>query len=164
MSPHSTRNTMSSRTITIVSSGRSTELDYNGNLLVSIPTSLLFMSLWCFEADLYHLSVHSGSLLSGLRMHDTQLSSNPKLPLEEDRESGIGSTLDLSSSFEGYNQHTNHHHSKPSLQLQANRLPKEQGTRAARTGDTHSFLELAVPLTVLKDKYRQQKLNHVLIR
>ncbi|XP_026214253.1 sodium-dependent phosphate transport protein 2A [Anabas testudineus] len=97
---------MSSRTITIVSSGRSTELDYNG-----------------------------------LRMHDTQLSSNPKLPLEEDRESGIGSTLDLSSSFEGYNQHTNHHHSKPSLQLQANRLPKEQDSPHQTTAVTSSKIK-----------------------
>uniref|UniRef100_A0A3B4WM07 Sodium-dependent phosphate transport protein 2A n=1 Tax=Seriola lalandi dorsalis TaxID=1841481 RepID=A0A3B4WM07_SERLL len=53
---------MCSRSITILSSGRSTCLDHNG-----------------------------------MRMHG-------KLPLEEDRESGIGSTLDLSSS---YNQHTN---------------------------------------------------------
>ncbi|KAF3693845.1 Sodium-dependent phosphate transport protein 2A [Channa argus] len=81
---------MSSRSITIVSSGRSTELDYNG-----------------------------------LRMHDTQLPSQPKLPLDEDRESGIGSTLDLTSSFEGYNQHTNHHFNKPSLG-EAGRLPEEK--------------------------------------
>uniref|UniRef100_A0A3Q3JKD1 Sodium-dependent phosphate transport protein 2A n=1 Tax=Monopterus albus TaxID=43700 RepID=A0A3Q3JKD1_MONAL len=76
---------MSSRPITIVSSGRSTELDYNG-----------------------------------LMMHGTQLPSQAKLLLEEDRESGIGSTLDLSSSFEGYNQHTNQHSSKPSLREAGN--------------------------------------------
>lgn len=151
MSPHSIQNTMSSRTITIVSSGRSTELDYNGNLLVSIPITLLFMSLRCFKADLYLLGVYSCSLFSGLRMHDTQLSSNPKLPLEEDRESGIGSTLDLSSSFERYNQHTNHHCNKPSLG-EADRPPREKGTRVASRGDTHSSLELAVALTALKGK------------
>ncbi|KAM3867208.1 regulator of G-protein signaling 14-like [Diretmus argenteus] len=59
--------TMSSRSITIVSSGGS-PVDYNGVRI---------------------------------------LSSQPKLLLEEDRESGIGSTLDPISSFEGYNQHTN---------------------------------------------------------
>ncbi|XP_034739251.1 sodium-dependent phosphate transport protein 2A [Etheostoma cragini] len=71
---------MSSRSITIVSSGRSTGLHYNG-----------------------------------LRMHGTQLSSQPKLLQEEDRESGMGSSLDLSSSFEGYSQHNNPHLSKPSF-------------------------------------------------
>uniref|UniRef100_A0A3B4THY9 Sodium-dependent phosphate transport protein 2A n=1 Tax=Seriola dumerili TaxID=41447 RepID=A0A3B4THY9_SERDU len=68
------------------------------------------MSLKCFGADLPHLSVYSSSLLSGMRMHG-------KLPLEEDRESGIGSTLDLSSS---YNQHTSQHANKPSIR-EANR-------------------------------------------
>lgn len=62
-------------------------------------------------------------LLSGLRMHGTQ----PKPLLEEDRESGIGSTLDLSSGFEGYRQHTNHQSDTPSLG-EADRLPKEKGT------------------------------------
>ncbi|XP_035863354.1 sodium-dependent phosphate transport protein 2A isoform X1 [Sander lucioperca] len=81
---------MSSRSITIVSYGRSTGLRYNG-----------------------------------LRMHGTQLSSQPKLLQEEDRESGMGSSLDLSSSFEGYSQHTNHPFSKPSLR-EADRLPKEK--------------------------------------
>ncbi|XP_044220633.1 sodium-dependent phosphate transport protein 2A-like [Thunnus albacares] len=82
---------MSSRSITIVSSGRSTGLDYNG-----------------------------------LRMHGAQLSSQPKFLLEDDRESGIGSTLDLTSSFEGNHQHTNHHSNKPSLR-EADRHPKEKG-------------------------------------
>uniref|UniRef100_A0A8C9YIR0 Sodium-dependent phosphate transport protein 2A n=1 Tax=Sander lucioperca TaxID=283035 RepID=A0A8C9YIR0_SANLU len=61
-------------------------------------------------------------------MHGTQLSSQPKLLQEEDRESGMGSSLDLSSSFEGYSQHTNHPFSKPSLR-EADRLPKEKGKR-----------------------------------
>ncbi|XP_078117593.1 sodium-dependent phosphate transport protein 2A [Sander vitreus] len=81
---------MSSRSITIVSYGRSTGLHYNG-----------------------------------LRMHGTQLSSQPKLLQEEDRESGMGSSLDLSSSFEGYSQHTNHPYGKPSLR-EADRLPEEK--------------------------------------
>ncbi|KAM7389679.1 hypothetical protein PAMP_023642 [Pampus punctatissimus] len=59
-------------------------------------------------------------------MHGAQLSSQPKFLLEDDRESGIGSTLDLVSSFEGYHQHTNHHSNKPSLS-EAERLPKEEG-------------------------------------
>ncbi|KAE8286009.1 Sodium-dependent phosphate transport protein 2A [Larimichthys crocea] len=82
---------MSSRSITIVSSGRSPALDH-----------------------------------SGLRMHDTELPSQPKLPLEDDRESGIGSTLDLSVNFEGYNRHTNQHSNTPSLR-EADRLPEEKG-------------------------------------
>ncbi|XP_035525823.1 sodium-dependent phosphate transport protein 2A [Morone saxatilis] len=88
---------MSSRSITIVSSGRSTGLAY-----------------------------------SGLRMHITQLSSQPKLPLEEDRESGLGSTLDLSSSFEGYDRHTNHRFNTPSLR-EADRLPKEKDSSPQTT-------------------------------
>ena len=71
-------------------------------------------------------------LLSGLRMHGTQ----PKPLLEEDRESGIGSTLDLSSSFEGCRQHTNHQSNAPSLR-EAHRLPEEKGTRVAWGGEQH---------------------------
>nr|XP_019934354.1 PREDICTED: sodium-dependent phosphate transport protein 2A-like [Paralichthys olivaceus] len=78
---------MSSRSITIVTSGRSTGL------------------------------VHDE-----MRLHGTRLSSQPKLLLEEDRESGIGSTLDLSGALEGCNQHTSHHSNKPS-HSQADRLP-----------------------------------------
>ncbi|XP_077958332.1 sodium-dependent phosphate transport protein 2A isoform X1 [Gasterosteus aculeatus] len=59
---------MSSRSIAIVSSGRSTGLPDNG----------------------------------GMMMHGTPFSSQPKPPQEEDRESGIGSNLDLRS-FEGQN-------------------------------------------------------------
>ncbi len=59
-------------------------------------------------------------------MHGTQ----PKILLEEDRESGIGSTLDLSSSHEGNKQHTNHLSNTPSLG-EADRLPKERGIRVA---------------------------------
>ncbi|XP_045887408.1 sodium-dependent phosphate transport protein 2A [Micropterus dolomieu] len=88
---------MSSRPITIVSSRRSTGLDYDG-----------------------------------LRIHSTQLSSQAKLPLEEDRESGIGSTLDISSSIEGNNQHTNHHSSTTSLR-EADRLPKEKDSSPQAT-------------------------------
>ncbi|TKS72421.1 Sodium-dependent phosphate transport protein 2A [Collichthys lucidus] len=90
VSGKSIQSTMSSRSITIVSSGRSPALDH-----------------------------------SGLRMHDTELSSQPKLPLEDDRESGIGSTLDLSGNFEGYNRHTNQHSNTPSLR-EADGLPEEK--------------------------------------
>ncbi|XP_031713880.1 sodium-dependent phosphate transport protein 2A-like [Anarrhichthys ocellatus] len=89
---------MSSRSITIVSSGRSTGLHYNG----------------------------------GMRMHGTRLSSQPKLPQEEDRESGIGSTLDLCSSFEGHNPHTNHHSSKPAFR-ETDRLPKQKDSSPQTT-------------------------------
>uniref|UniRef100_UPI0037E876D7 sodium-dependent phosphate transport protein 2A-like n=1 Tax=Semicossyphus pulcher TaxID=241346 RepID=UPI0037E876D7 len=81
---------MSSRSITIVSSRRSTGPDYNG-----------------------------------MKMHGAQLPSKPKLLLEEDRESGIGSTLDLSSSIEGYNRHTNHRSGSPSPG-EAGGLPTEK--------------------------------------
>ncbi|XP_059202488.1 sodium-dependent phosphate transport protein 2A [Centropristis striata] len=81
---------MSSRPITIVSSGRSKGLN-----------------------------------CSDVRLPGTQLSSQLKLHQEEDGESGIGSTLDLSSCFDCNNQHTNHRSSKPSLRG-ADRLPKEK--------------------------------------
>ncbi|XP_054453204.1 sodium-dependent phosphate transport protein 2A-like [Anoplopoma fimbria] len=90
---------MSSRPITIVSSGRSTGIHYNG----------------------------------GLRMHGTQLSSQPKLPQEEDRESGIGSTLDLSSSFEGHNQNTNQPPSKTAIR-ETDKLPKQKDSSPQTTG------------------------------
>uniref|UniRef100_A0A3Q1ESH8 Sodium-dependent phosphate transport protein 2A n=1 Tax=Acanthochromis polyacanthus TaxID=80966 RepID=A0A3Q1ESH8_9TELE len=66
------------------------------------------MPLKCLKGDLCHLNGHCCSLLSGRRMDAPQLSSQPKLPLEEDRESGIGSTLDLSRNSESCSQHTNH--------------------------------------------------------
>ncbi|XP_044061378.1 sodium-dependent phosphate transport protein 2A isoform X4 [Siniperca chuatsi] len=69
---------------------------------------------------------------NGLRMHGTQFSSQPKLQLEEDRESGIGSTLDISSGFEGYSQHTNHHSNTPSLR-EADRFPKERDSSPQTT-------------------------------
>ncbi|XP_056239549.1 sodium-dependent phosphate transport protein 2A [Seriola aureovittata] len=94
------QSTMSSRSITIVSSGRSTCLDHNG-----------------------------------MRMHG-------KLPLEEDRESGIGSTLDLSSS---YNQHTSQHANKPSIR-EANSLPTEKDCSPQTT-------------TVTPNKIRQLLIN-----
>lgn len=72
VSPHSIQNTMSSRAITIVSSGRSTELDYNGNVLVLIPVTLLFMSLRCFKYDLYFLGAFSFFVI---RVEDAQRSA-----------------------------------------------------------------------------------------
>ncbi|KAI3351804.1 hypothetical protein L3Q82_020638, partial [Scortum barcoo] len=88
---------MTSRSITIVSSGRSTGIDCNG-----------------------------------LRTQGTPLSSQPKLPLEEDRESGIGSTLDLSSSTEGFHLRANHPGNTPSLR-EEDRLPKEEDSSAQTT-------------------------------
>uniref|UniRef100_A0A3Q1FMD5 Sodium-dependent phosphate transport protein 2A n=1 Tax=Acanthochromis polyacanthus TaxID=80966 RepID=A0A3Q1FMD5_9TELE len=73
------------------------------------------MPLKCLKGDLCHLNGHCCSLLSGRRMDAPQLSSQPKLPLEEDRESGIGSTLDLSRNSESCSQHTNHSFNRPSL-------------------------------------------------
>lgn len=140
---------MSSRSITIVSSGRSPALDHSGNSLVLIPIILFCLSLNSFKADLDQLRVHFCSLL-GLRMHDTELPSQPKLPLEDDRESGIGSTLDLSVNFEGYNRHTNQHSNTPSLR-EADRLPEEKGTRVAWRGEAYIYLlGLAAGLIYLK--------------
>ncbi|XP_071314378.1 sodium-dependent phosphate transport protein 2A [Trachinotus anak] len=101
---------MSSRSITIVSSGRRAGLDHQGT-----------------------------------RMHGTPILSHHKLPLEEDRESGIGSTLDLSSSFEGYNQNTNHHTNKSSLR-EADGLPIENDCSPQTT-------------TVTPNKIRQLLIN-----
>ncbi|XP_047441255.1 sodium-dependent phosphate transport protein 2A [Mugil cephalus] len=81
---------MSSRPITIVSSGRTTGTDCSGG-----------------------------------RTDVAQLPSQPKLPLEEDRESGLGSTLDLANSVEGYSQHINHLSDKPSLE-ETERLPGDE--------------------------------------
>ncbi|XP_041846266.1 sodium-dependent phosphate transport protein 2A-like [Melanotaenia boesemani] len=67
-------------------------------------------------------------------MPSAQLSSQPKLLLEEDRESGIGSTLDLTSSSESPSQHTNHHFSTPSVK-DSGRLPRKKAdnsTQASR--------------------------------
>uniref|UniRef100_A0A665U4F0 Sodium-dependent phosphate transport protein 2A n=1 Tax=Echeneis naucrates TaxID=173247 RepID=A0A665U4F0_ECHNA len=76
-------------------------------------------SLWFFP----HMSVRSLFffclffliLLSGMGIPGTLFSSQVKLPSDEDRESGIGSTLDLSSNLEGYKQQTNDQPSKPSV-------------------------------------------------
>ncbi|KAJ0002498.1 hypothetical protein NQD34_007647 [Periophthalmus magnuspinnatus] len=54
------------------------------------------------------------------------LKLQPKLSSEEDRESGIGSTLDLASSFESYRPHTNHLFSTVSVTA-ADRRPQETG-------------------------------------
>uniref|UniRef100_A0A672ZHV2 Sodium-dependent phosphate transport protein 2A n=1 Tax=Sphaeramia orbicularis TaxID=375764 RepID=A0A672ZHV2_9TELE len=71
------------------------------------------------------MSSRSITIVSSGRSTDDRLRMEPKLSLEEeDRESGIGSTLDLTSSSEGYNRHTNHLSSKPSIR-EADRLPKE---------------------------------------
>uniref|UniRef100_A0A3B4YZH9 Sodium-dependent phosphate transport protein 2A n=1 Tax=Stegastes partitus TaxID=144197 RepID=A0A3B4YZH9_9TELE len=85
------------------------------------------MPLKRLKGDLRILNGLCCSLLSGRRMHAPRLSSQPKLPLEEeDRESGIGSTLDLSSSSsERCSQHTNHRLNKPSLN-QAETTPREK--------------------------------------
>lgn len=81
------------------------------------------------------------SWFSVSKMDGTRLSSQPKLLLEEDRESGIGSTLDLSSSFEDYNQHTNHQSNACSHRA-ADRLPQEKGTRVTWGIKSHIHLLL----------------------
>lgn len=81
------------------------------------------------------------SCLSVSRVDGTRLSSQPKLLLEEDRESGIGSTLDLSSSFDDYNQHTDHQSNACSHRA-ADRLPEEKGTRVTWGIKSHIHLSL----------------------
>lgn len=84
---------------------------------------------------------------NGVRMQGTQLSSKPKLLQEEDRESGIGSSLDLSSgTLESYNQHTSHSSSSPSLG-QAGTFPTE---RVITNRTRHVLLNLSkVPLAFI---------------
>ncbi|XP_047196433.1 sodium-dependent phosphate transport protein 2A [Hippoglossus stenolepis] len=69
----------------------------------------------------------TGLVHKEMRLPGTRLSSQPKLLLEEDREAGLHSTLDLSGALEGCNQHTDHHSNKPSLP-QADTLPLETAT------------------------------------
>ncbi|CAB1421145.1 unnamed protein product [Pleuronectes platessa] len=68
----------------------------------------------------------TGLVHQEMRLPCARLFSQPKLPLVEDRESGLRSTLDLSSTLEGCNQHTDHHSNKPSPP-QADTLPAEKG-------------------------------------
>ncbi|KAM9849768.1 sodium-dependent phosphate transport protein 2A-like [Aulostomus maculatus] len=67
-------------------------------------------------------------MLSGLRLHGAQFSLQPKFPPEDDRESGIGSTLDLVCTFEGCYQNTNQHLNKSALR-EEDRPPRDNGTR-----------------------------------
>uniref|UniRef100_A0A672IPL7 Sodium-dependent phosphate transport protein 2A n=1 Tax=Salarias fasciatus TaxID=181472 RepID=A0A672IPL7_SALFA len=57
----------------------------------------------------------------------TRLSSKPEPSLEDDGESGIGSTLDLSRSFERNRQHTNQRSDEPPP-AEAGAPPRETGT------------------------------------
>lgn len=77
------------------------------------------------------LRVCSPSLSSGLKVKGTQPSFQPRvLQEEEDRESGIGSTLDLSGSFENDNRRTNHR-SSTLPHWEAGGHPEGKGTGAA---------------------------------
>ncbi|KAM6999730.1 sodium-dependent phosphate transport protein 2A [Tautogolabrus adspersus] len=76
---------------------------------------------------------------NAVRAQGTQLSSKPKRLLEEDRESGIGSTLDLTSRLEGYNQHINHHSSSPSLE-EAGTAPIEKDSSPQTSDKTKQLL------------------------
>lgn len=66
-------------------------------------------------------------------MHGTPFSSQPKPPQEEDRESGIGSNLDLRS-FEGQNLP-----SQPAFR-ETERRPKQEGTTAALRGENFALV------------------------
>ncbi|KAF7668459.1 hypothetical protein LDENG_00012050 [Lucifuga dentata] len=100
---------MSSRSIVIVSCGRSSVLNYNG-----------------------------------VRILGAQLSSQPSLlQEEEDRESGIGSTLDLTSSFEGNKHRSNHQPIKPAP-TETDRLPKETENSAVKL---HNIKDLFINLS-----------------
>uniref|UniRef100_A0A087XK59 Sodium-dependent phosphate transport protein 2A n=2 Tax=Poecilia formosa TaxID=48698 RepID=A0A087XK59_POEFO len=77
-------------------------------------------------------------------MHAAQLSSLPKLSLEEDRESGIGSTLDLTGSSECYNE-------------RPNRLPT---VLSINTGSEHREKENSPHTTALSPgKIKQRLIN-----
>uniref|UniRef100_A0A667ZZZ4 Sodium-dependent phosphate transport protein 2A n=1 Tax=Myripristis murdjan TaxID=586833 RepID=A0A667ZZZ4_9TELE len=84
---------------------------------------------WCFF------------VLSEARLHSGLLPSQPKLPLEDDRESGIGSTLDLISSFESYNNQTNQTLSNKSAPVEADCSPHTSA------GNPHKIKELFLNLS-----------------
>ncbi|XP_007548376.2 sodium-dependent phosphate transport protein 2A [Poecilia formosa] len=87
---------------------------------------------------------HRRCLTPGLNMHAAQLSSLPKLSLEEDRESGIGSTLDLTGSSECYNE-------------RPNRLPT---VLSINTGSEHREKENSPHTTALSPgKIKQRLIN-----
>lgn len=67
-------------------------------------------------------------------------SRHPKLRLDEDTESGIGSTLDLTSSSKGDGKHTNQPFGSPSFRA-ADRLPRENGTRWSSIGVSYFHLK-----------------------
>lgn len=72
------RSTMSSRSITVVTSGRSTGLVYNGNLLVSVIIllfSFFFKCVWNVSKVIFHTWVGTLFLLCYQRWECTALSS-----------------------------------------------------------------------------------------
>ncbi|KAM9740511.1 sodium-dependent phosphate transport protein 2A [Menidia menidia] len=80
-------------------------------------------------------------------MHADRLSSQPKLQLEDDRESGIGSTLDLTSGFEGHGVHTNQHADTPSPKA-ADRIPGEtDNPPQTAAGSPHSIKQILVNIS-----------------
>ncbi|XP_029917465.1 sodium-dependent phosphate transport protein 2A [Myripristis murdjan] len=85
---------------------------------------------------------------SEARLHSGLLPSQPKLPLEDDRESGIGSTLDLISSFESYNNQTNQTLSNKSAPVEAGRLSKQTDCSPhTSAGNPHKIKELFLNLS-----------------
>ncbi|XP_061582247.1 sodium-dependent phosphate transport protein 2A [Cololabis saira] len=84
---------------------------------------------------------------SGSRMHAPQLSSQPKLQSEEDGESGIGSILDLTSSFDGYSELVDRHSSKPPL-TETDGLPEERGSSAQTSAEgLHKLRHLLINIS-----------------
>ncbi|KAM4732039.1 sodium-dependent phosphate transport protein 2A [Anableps anableps] len=73
-------------------------------------------------------------------MHVAQLSSQPKLMLEEDMESGIGSTLDLTGSSECYSEHPNHLCTALSIQTSGREKECSPHTTAVSPGKIKQLL------------------------
>ncbi|KAM3612371.1 uncharacterized protein V6R79_007601 [Siganus canaliculatus] len=65
-------------------------------------------------------------------MQGTRFPTQPKDLQEEDRESGIGSTLDLSSSFKGNIQHTNYQSNTPSNREEADGVREEKASSPSK--------------------------------
>ncbi|KAF6714836.1 Sodium-dependent phosphate transport protein 2A [Oryzias melastigma] len=77
-------------------------------------------------------------------MHSPQ---HPKLRLDEDTESGIGSTLDLTGSGEGDCKHTNQPFGSPSLRA-ADRVPRENETpRQASAASPRKIKQLLISIS-----------------
>ncbi|KAG7517339.1 sodium-dependent phosphate transport protein 2A-like [Solea senegalensis] len=82
------------------------------------------------------------------RLHGSQLLSKHKPHLEENTESGIGSTLNLSSSFEGHDRLTNHHSNKLNSLPESDTLHTEKDSSdQTKTATSNQITQLLIRLS-----------------